>query len=353
MKIFRSYSFRVSSPFIHHYALCWWFKKIEIGFKLVGGFYITVKHDLSKYAQNLPVSKEFNRFCLGLREKKNFSRELNDLTVKCVIGNRSEKSGNRGPAFCIVHFNAPDFLLLNIKQLNLIYPNNKIYVLDNGSQKSCLKELVTTLQKFKNVRLFSVSSKAIPDHTLGLQFLLNYSAKQQDEFSVFLDQDCILCRNLDNLLLKFRSQKDLLIIGARDFRVPKMVHPSFMIVKPKKIIKLFGRIAFSPHPRAWEEPRDNEGNLHWNERYYGISHMFRRHILFLEAKKVSENSNLTTYSYEDVIYAIHAWYSSRTSNLSVQDSLDGIPVSLLLNSRKNSYEYMEQIHEFNFGGIPQ
>ena len=313
----------------------------------------TVKHLLAKYAQTFPVFKEFSRFCFGLKEKKNFSQELNNLEVKCIIRRRDEKSTNKGPAFCIVHYNAADFLLLNIKQLNLIYPNSKIYVLDNGSQKLCLEELVTTLQKFKNVRLFSVSSEAISDHTLGLQFLLNYSAKQQDEFSVFLDQDCILCRNLDNLLLKFRSKKDLLIIGARDYRVPKMVHPSFMIVPPKKIVKLFGQIAFSPHPRAWEEPRDNESNLHWNERYYGISHMFRGHILLLKAKKISENSNLISYSYEDVIYAIHAWYSSRTSNLSVQDSLDGIPVSLLLNSRKNSYEFMEQIHKSSIGRIPQ
>jgi hypothetical protein len=312
----------------------------------------TVKPLLSKYAQTFPVFKEFSRFCLGLKEKKNFLREMNTLAIKCVITSRSEKSGNRSPAFCIVHFNAPDFLILNIKQLNLIYPNNKIYVLDNGSQKLCLKELVTTLRKFKNVRLFSVSSKAISDHTLGLQFLLNYSAMQQDEFSVFLDQDCILCHNLNNLLLKFSSQKNKLIIGARDYRVPKMVHPSLMIVQPKKIVKLFGKNVFSPHPRAWEEPKDNEGHLHWNERYYSISHIFRGHILFLKAKRINEISNLTSYSFENVIYAYHAWYSSRTNNLSIQDSLDGIPVSLLLNSRKNSYEYMEQIHKSGITRIP-
>jgi hypothetical protein len=306
---------------------------------------LTVGNLLSKYMQTFPVSKALRSFGWGLQEKRQFSRELNDLAVKCVIPSRSGKVGNRGPTFCIVHFNAPDFLLLNIKQLGLIYPNNKIYVLDNGSQKLCLEELVTTLRKFKNVKLFSVSPEAISDHTLGLQFLLNYSAMQQDEFSVFLDQDCILCRNLDHLLLKFHSQKDLLIIGARSY-VPKMVHPSLMIVQPKKIVELFGQIAFSPSPMNWEEPRDKKGHLNYNERFYSISYKFRDHILFLEPKaEHSEIPNFTNYYYKDVIYAYHAWYSSRTTNLSVQDSIDGIPVSLILKVRKKAYEYMEQIHK--------
>ncbi len=308
---------------------------------------LTVKHRLSKYSQTFPGSKELSRFWFGLRGKRIFSQELNNLAVKRVIPNRSEKSGNIGAAFCIVHFNAPDFLLLNIKQLNLIYPNNKIYVLDNGSQKLCLEELISTLREFKNVELFSVSPEAISDHTLGLQFLLNYSASKQDEFSIFLDQDCILCRNLDDLLLKFQSQKDLLVIGARDSRVPKMIHPSLMIVQPKKIVKIFGQIAFSPHPMAWEEPRDNKGHLHFNERYYSISYKFRGHILFLEPKEEqSEIPNFTSYYYKDIIYAYHAWYSSRTTNLSVQDSIDGVPVSSILNTRKKAYEYMEQTHKY-------
>jgi hypothetical protein len=305
-----------------------------------------------KYAQTFPVSKELSRFWYGLRDKRNFLRELNDLVVKCVIPSISEKSGNISLAFCIVHFNAPDFLLLNIKQLNMIYPNSKIYVLDNGSQKLYLEELVTTLRKFKNVRLLTVSPEAISDHTLGLQFLLNYSSMQQDEFSVFLDQDCILCRNLDDLLLKFGSQKDLLIIGARDSRVPKMIHPSLMIVQPKKIVELFGKIAFSPDPMAWEEPRDDKGHLHHNERYYSISYKFRKHILFLEPKEDhSEIPNLTSYSCKDVIFAYHAWYSSRTTTLSDQSLIDGIPVSRIVKIRNKAYEFMEQIHKFG-AGVP-
>lgn len=324
-----------------------------------------VESRFSKYARIFPISKELYRFLWNLKEKRTFSRELRDLEIKCVIPVRSEKSGNSVPAFCIVHWNAPDFLILNVEQLELIYPNSKIYILDNGSQKSSLEELVTALSKFKNVAIFSATPKAKSDHTIGLQVLLNYSAMQQDEFSVFLDQDSILCRSIDALLLKFRSQKDLLLIGARDYVVmPKqhkrlipwdtlrsaftMIHPSLMILQPKKIVQLFGNIAFSPHIRAWEEARDNKWQY---EPYQSISYKARGHILYLETKMHSKIPLLTSYSYKDVVYAYHAWYSSRTTLLSLEDSLDGVPVSILLSIRKKVYEYMQQIHKSNSEGI--
>lgn len=326
---------------------------------------------LSKYAQTFPIFKETYRFwlfLLFLKEKKNFSQSMRDLNVKCVIASVPKKSGNIGPVFCIVHWNAPDFLILNIKQLNLIYPNQKIYVLDNGSKKSCLEELVTAIRQFTNVTLFSVSPehkypKDKCNHTNGLQFLLNYSAIQQDEFSVFLDQDCILCRNIDDLLTNFRSQKDLLLIGARDHvivpeqhnwlashflrRAYEMVHPSLMIMQPKKIVELFGHIAFFPHYLSWEESRKNKWQY---ETYHSISYRARGHILYLETKMHGEIPLLTIYSYGDIVYAYHAWYSSQMTFLSVQESLDGIPVSLLLNIRKKAYEHMEQIHKSGISG---
>ena len=327
---------------------------------------LKVEYLKKEFARILPIPKEFRRLWWGFTEKRYFLHKLNNLEVKCIIPNRSEKSGNTGPAFCIVHWNALDFLLLNIMQLELIYPNSKIYVLDNGSQELCLEELANTLRQFKNVTLFSVRSDAKSDHTAGLQVLLNYSAMQSDEFSVFLDQDCILCHNIDDLLMKFRSQKDLLLIGARDYvRIPKdyvdrqpfinaigdrkllraaykMVHGSLMIMQPTRIVKLFGKIALSTHLRAWEEARD--GNWMY-EQYHSISYRTRGHILYLETKMHSEIPLLTSYSYQDIVYAYHAWYSSRTILLSDQDSLDGIPVSLLLNLRKEAYEYMERIYE--------
>ncbi len=317
----------------------------------------------SKYAQSLPVFKNLNSFLLDLREKRAFSQKLNDLGIKCLISNTSPKTENNSPAFCIVHWNAPDFLLLNIKQLDLIYPNSKKYILDNGSKKSILKEIVTSLREIKNVTLLSVKPNADSDHTIGLQVLLNYSAQQQDEVSVFLDQDCILLHKVDDLLMKFQSEKDLLLIGARDFVVvpkrlkslipwnflrcaPKMIHPSFMIMEPKRIIEIFGQTAFSPRRRAWEEARENRfGYKPYNEPYYSISHKTRNHILYLETKMSNEIPFLTSYSYDSIIYAYHAWYSSRTTNLSSQSSIDGLPLSLIQNMRKKSFDYLEQIHQ--------
>ena len=313
---------------------------------------------LSKDLQTFPIVKDFRRFRWGLKEKKEFSRKLNHLGAKCVVADRSEKTGNKGPVFCIVHWNALDFLLLNIKQLELIYPNSKIYVLDNGSQKMCLRELVAALPQFRNVTLFSASPDE-SDHTTGLQFLLNYSAQKQDEFSVFLDQDCLLCRNIDDLLLKFHSQKDLLIIGARDYVIvpkqhnwllpvhclrsaSKLVHPSLMIVEPKKIVKRFGQLAFSPHPKAWEDARRNKWAY---EPYHSLFYRGRGHILYLETKMHSEIPLLTSYSFEGTVYAYHAWYSSRTTLLQAKDSLDGVPILLLLNTRKRAYDYMMQIYK--------
>jgi hypothetical protein len=321
---------------------------------------------LSKYTRNFPVIKETKRFVWHLKKKKEFSRELNNLGVKCIFAGGSKNSEKRGIAFCIVHWNAPDYLLLNVKQLELIYPNSKIYVLDNGSQNLFLEELVIALQQFKNVTLLSAKPESKSEHTLGLQVLLNYSAMQQDEFSIFLDQDCILSHNIDELFLRFCSQKELLIAGARDYVIiPKqhnwlipgqflrsastMIHPSLMILQPAKIVKLFGQVAFSPHPKAWEYSRDNKKGY---EPYYGLSYRAQGHILYLETKMHNEIPLLTSYSYENVVYAYHAWYSSRTTFLSVNKALDGIPVSSLLDIRKKIYQYMEQIHKSTVGDLP-
>ena len=101
----------------------------------------------------------------------------------------------------------------------------------------------------------------------------------------------------------------------------------------------------SPQPRAWEEKTDIGVHAPYDERYYGISYKARGHILFLDAKVHSEFTYLTSYSHNNIIYAYHAWYSSRASNLSIDDLVDGVPVSLLFDIRKEAFEYMKQIHQ--------
>ena len=170
------------------------------------------------------------------------------------------KSKVDGPiAFCIVHWNAPDFLLLNINQIELLYPNSKIYIFDNSSEHVHIASIKAGLKKFNNVTLLALLgcpkwAKKLhlnvlfewQTHTAGLQFLLNYSAKQSDEIAVFLDQDCIISTRVDELFSKF--SKDIILIGARDswreHAWNKFIHASFMILQPTRINKLFGDSSF-------------------------------------------------------------------------------------------------------------
>ena len=61
------------------------------------------------------------------------------------------------PVFCIVHWNAPDFLLLNIDQIEFLYPNSRIYVLDNGSKQANIGVIQEALKRFDNITLFAAA----------------------------------------------------------------------------------------------------------------------------------------------------------------------------------------------------
>jgi hypothetical protein len=271
-------------------------------------------------------------------------------------------------AFCLVHWNASDFLLLTVKQIKLLYPNSKIYILDNGSQQMHLTSIKTELKKFNNVTLFSAIgcpnwAKKLgleysfdwQSHTSGLQFLLNYSAKQLDKIAIFLDQDCILSTHIDELFSKFNN--DVFLIGARDHLViPRdygplrkghlrwsycLIHPSFLILQPIRINKLFGNSAF------YDKRTDNlelYGKIAHPEPYHGISFKASKKILFLETSMHEKTPLLTSYSYNGTIYAWHAWYSSRTTGVQSK-SLDGLPVSWLQDVRKTEYEFMRQLNK--------
>lgn len=249
------------------------------------------------------------------------------------------------PVFCIVHWNAPDFLLLTVNQIECLYPNSKIYVLDNGSQQVNIDAVKKGLDCFDNITLF-VASLGIPkwatwigrrlelgiySHTNGLQFLLNYAAEKQDEIAVFVDQDCILSNNIDDLFPKLGQT--VVLIGAKDDRGCNLVHASFMILQPKRVKRLFGKFSiFLEHTNA-------------PEPYHGLSFKTEGKTLFLDSKPHDTIPLLTSYSLRKTTYAWHAWYSSRTVGLSTNMSLDGMSISYLQTIRKIAFEYMKQIHE--------
>jgi hypothetical protein len=194
--------------------------------------------------------------------------------------------------FCIVHWNAPDFLLLTINQIEFLYPNSKIYILDNGSQQIHLPSIKAGLKKYNNVTLFALRgcpkwAKKLglgtmfewQSHTAGLQFLLNYSAKQSDEIAIFLDQDCILSTHIDCFFSKFSNE--VVLIGARDrwrgHACSNLIHPSFMILQPKRINQLFG-------DSSLYDERTESLELYARDPYHGLSFKALGRMLYLEAR---------------------------------------------------------------------
>ncbi len=246
------------------------------------------------------------------------------------------------PVFCIVHWNAPDFLLLNIDQIEFLYPNSKIYVLDNGSKQANISVIEEALKRFNNITLFAAAPKKrnwvlstgvdrlLYSHTNGLQFLLNYAAEKGDKLVVFLDQDCVLYRNIDNLFAKLG--REIILIGPR-YGTLNLVHASFMALQPSTINELFGKFAFFHKNTDSPEP------------YHGLSFKAKGKIFFLETSRHNKIPALCAYSIEGKIFAWHAWYSSRTEGCSDEGYLDGVPIGYLRKVRELAIEYMKQIHE--------
>jgi len=267
---------------------------------------------------------------------------------------------NNPLVFCIVHWNAPDYLLLNIRQIQLLYPQSNIYVLDNGSQSVNLDAAKRGLEKFNNITFFAAKlqngnlvarliSEGLFDsytHAKALQFLLNYSAEQSDEIAVFLDQDCILSNNIDYLLAKFG--KDVVLIGARDYIVVPhdygplrkqilrdygmFVHASFMILQPQRVKRLLGNFSFETL-NCFREP------------YHNISFRTQGKIFYLRTQMHETIPFLTRYMHQNITYAWHAWYSTyrnRPGHRS-QSKLDGYPISWLQEVQKLAFDYLSQI----------
>lgn len=249
------------------------------------------------------------------------------------------------PVFCIVHWNAPAFLMLNIDQLELLYPNSKIYVLDNGSQHANTEAVKKGLKRFNNVTLFVAPNWAkgiganylLFSHTKGLQFLLNYAAEQRDEIAVFLDQDCLLSNNIDDLFAKLGT--NVILIGKRYGRANNLIHASFMILQPKRINQLFGEFSFFHDRRNFA----NNTRRQFFEPYHGLSLKAKGKLLFLEQN--DEIPGISSYIFQGKTYAWHPWASSATVGYSAKDRLNGVPVTLRQKGTKLAFEYMKQIHE--------
>jgi len=279
----------------------------------------------------------------GFAKERLFGPMLRNIEVEQLLTNRKEDNSQR--AFCIVHWNAPHFLLLNVKRLELLHPESKIYVFDNASSEANLETVLSGLKQYENVALFSSKrdySNTWACHIIGLQFLLNYAARKPDSIVIFLDQDCILVSRIDDLTDKLDG-KETLLIGARDHveipkdygplkkgtlrNFPDVVHGSFMMMQPVVIHGLFGDKSLI-NGRSFEP-------------YHGIARKLAGKILFLETQMHADIPLLTRYMYGGKTYAWHSWYSSRIVGMKDTDILNGLPVSWLKDSLKKAHAFME------------
>ena len=247
------------------------------------------------------------------------------------------------PVFCIVHWNAPDFLLLNVSQIKFLYPDSKIYVLDNGSQQANTNAVKKGLERFNNITLFAApnwtmrigADRLLYSHTKGLQFLLNYAAEQQDEIAVFLDQDCVLSNNIDDLFTKLG--RNVILIGTRYGRAHNLVHASFMILQPKRVNQLFGKFSFFHEHTTTHKTRQQ-----FCEPYHGLSVKAEGKLLFLDFKPHETIPGMSSYLFQGKTYAWHACSSSVTVGYSAKDYVDGRPVSFYRKTRKLAFEYINK-----------
>jgi hypothetical protein len=281
----------------------------------------------------------------GFAKERLFGRMLRNMTVKELLANR-QGDGSR-MAFGIVHWNAPHFLLLNVRRLEHLHPESKIYVFDNASSEENLQAILSGLKGYDNVTLFSSKrdySNTWACHIMGLQFLLNYAAQKSDSTVTFLDQDCILANRVDDLADKLDG-KDTLLIGVRDYiaiphdygtlkkgihrNFPDAVHGSFMIMQPLVIRNLFGNQSLISG-RSFEP-------------YHGISRKAAGKTLFLETQMHDEIPLLTRYLYRGKTYAWHSWYSSRIVGMKDTDVLGDLTVPWLKDFLKKAYEFMEHL----------
>lgn len=288
--------------------------------------------------------KTFNTVKSFLK-KRLFGEMLRNIKVEQLLTNK--KGSESRTAFCIVHWNAPKFLLLNIKKLELLHPECKIYVLDNASSQENLQTVLNELKNYENVTLFANKqdySHTWASHIIGLQFLLNNAAKNSDSTVIFLDQDCILVRRVDDLINKLDGN-NILLVGVRDYveipkdygplkrgtlrNFPKVVHASFMIMQPVVIYKIFGSQSLM--------------NGESFEPYHGIARKTAGKILFLETQMHNEIPLLTSYVYEGKTYAWHSWYSSRIFGMKDTEFLNGLPVTWLKNMLEKAYNFMERL----------
>jgi len=224
--------------------------------------------------------------------------------VKTLVDNALDR-GEDSVLFAIVHLNAPDFLLLALEAIRKLYPEKPLVVLDNGSYRSALTVTIKLCEKYR-CRLLHNTSR-YKDHTLAIQYLIDYSAQLGKEFSIILDNDTVLASHLDDVLEHMKRKgfvlagpHDLIKFDGRYFRFsPLAVHASLLILKPMEVLEIAGRYcSFNYIISKYSKTP---------EPYHSLAYVCLGRILYLEPIILRELFPLTTYIFSNRIIAYHAW----------------------------------------------
>lgn len=263
-------------------------------------------------------------FKVAYRNRR-IKKRLGGLNVATALRHRLERPDDL--AFCIVHYNAPDFLELNVRQLSKLHPRSKVYILDNGSAPEVVVDL-GWLREYPNVEFMVARGES--EHAVGLQYLLEHSAKQGDKYACFLDHDCILADRLLKILGCLGYSANLIgpqYLSTPDTALPGMIHSSLAILDPVRTFRAYGRHAFD-FIKTNQEPM------------FGISQRCAGHILFLKHSFNDPHEGISTYYYGNDPVAWHSWYSSRLGSLPDSAILDGKLVGLRRARRARNLEFL-------------
>jgi len=239
----------------------------------------------------------------------------------------------------IVHFNAPDYLLLNLKSLSKVLGGVKVIILDNGSFDSAYESVLAIARRFsKTVTIFRNNHliNRMRDHTMGINYIVELAGKLAIDRLIILDQDCILVDPIEDL--RSRVPGEAVLAGVRDLRnsFKGFVHPSLMILDVSYFKKLGPSSVYGPPTRFTDKI--------W-EPYYGITYNSIGKIIYIDQTDLPMGNtpfNISAYIYKGRIIAYHSWYSSRM--FATKDKiLDSQPVETLIARRRFLYTYLNSI----------
>lgn len=287
----------------------------------------------------------------GLRTRRRFARRRRALVPEVVVAARDPVRGAAPLGVHVVHWNAPDFLRVNLARLAALHPEAPVTVLDNGSGPDALRAATVALGVCPRATLLRAQGDK-PRHTLALQVLLDRAHRTGESQALFLDQDAMLLRRVDALGEHLAA--GALLVGARDEVVlprtdgplraghlraaPAMVHASFLLLEPQRLVRALGPTPFVQHPLARLEAEIGG----WQgEPYHGLAVRCRGRIVYLESRVSATLPPLTQYELGGVAYACHAWYSSRAAGLGDHECVDGLPVAWLRARRAAVLAWMQ------------